>query len=132
VFFGVIELFSSKPYFRQFVVAKTFGLSTMIVVYIILRHTFSFAFNTFTNSIIALISIGTGFAVSYVLTNSKIDMRDLFIPGFFLLTLIFVMFFSFSVFPPQLPLFQDPQTGFYGIIPDYIDTGAVILNSLYS
>lgn len=128
VVFGGLELFTSKPYFRQFVVGKAWGLYGVISAYIILRYITISVFNVFVNSFVALVSLIIGYVVSYFVTNFKADLRDLFVPSFFMLVLIFVMFFSFSAFPPKLTLFQDPDTGMYGIIPDYIDTGAIILN----
>ena len=131
VVFGGLELFISKPYFRQFVVGKAWGLYGVIASYIILRYITTAVFNVYVNCVVALISFLVGYLISYFVTNFKADLRDLFIPSFFMLVLIFVMFFSFSAFPPKLPLFEDPDTGLYGIIPDYIDTGAIILNYLY-
>jgi hypothetical protein len=130
VLFGGLELFTSKPHFRQFVVAKAFGLYGVIFVYIILRHLTASFLNIYVNCGVALIALVVGFVISYLVTTNRADLRDLFMPSFFMLVLLFVMFFSFSVFPPKLVLFQDPDTGLYGIIPDYIDTGAIILNSI--
>ena len=40
------------------------------------------------------------------------------------------LYFSFTPFPPQLALFRDDETGMFGIIPIYMDKGAVILDAL--
>lgn len=130
VVFGGVELFTCKPRFKQFVTAKAWGLYGVISAYILIRYVTSSVFNVFTNCLAALAALILGFLISYLAANLRSDLRDLFIPSFFMLVLIFVMFFSFSAFPPRLSLFQDPDTGLYGIVPDYIDTGAVILNYL--
>lgn len=130
VLLGTFELFTSKPYFRQFVVAKSTGLYCVIAVYIIIRYLSLGAFSIYTNIGAAIVSLALGYTLSYFLTNLHTTLRDLFIPCCFMLLLIFVMFFSFTVFTPQLSIFVDPDTGMYGIIPQYIDTGAMVLDAL--
>lgn len=38
---------------------------------------------------------------------------------------------QFYSVPPHMILFEDIQTGMYGIIPEYIDSGAIALDTLY-
>ena len=45
-----------------------------------------------------------------------------------MLLLIFIMYFSFSAFPPRMDLFLDKESGMYGIIPEHIDIGAEALS----
>ncbi len=130
VAFGLIELVSSKPYFRQFTVSKAMGLCSTIILYIFLRYFLWGIYNTYVNLATALCALIGGYVVSAVVIGTGKRVRDLFTVSCFMLLLIFVMYFSFTIFPPHLALFQDPSTGLYGIIPDYIDTGAMVLNML--
>lgn len=48
-----------------------------------------------------------------------------------MMLLLIAVYCSFAVFPPHMILFEDIQTGMYGIIPEYIDSGAIALDTLY-
>jgi hypothetical protein len=129
---ALIEVLTSNVHFKQFVVSKVIGLYFMGAFIIILFYIYTF----FTGKIITAVDITIGalaviFAqlISYKLTTGDKDLKQYFIPSLFLLGLFLIGYFSFSVFPPHLELFRDSQTGFYGIVPDYIDKGAAVLNS---
>ena len=57
--------------------------------------------------------------------------EQLFLPCVFMMLLLIAVYCSFTVFPPHMILFEDIQTGMYGIIPEYIDSGAIALDTLY-
>ena len=132
IFYALFQLITAKPYFKQFIVAKFFGLYTVVLLYIALRSLFSSAFNNTTNMIIAVFSLCAGFWLSYKLTVCDYSLSYLFPTSCFMILLLFVLSFSFTPFPPQGLLFQDPVTGMYGIVPDYVDVGAIILDKLYT
>ena len=58
-------------------------------------------------------------------------IEQLFLPCVFMMLLLIAVYCSFTVFPPHMILFEDIQTGMYGIIPEYIDSGAIALDTLY-
>ena len=55
--------------------------------------------------------------ISYKLVLSNLELDKFFTISAFLLTILLAMYLTFSVNPPKLDLFKDPQTGLYGIIP---------------
>lgn len=130
VIFGLTELVTSKPYFRQFTVSKAVGLYSAIILYIILRYFLWGIYNTYVNLAITAAALIGGYIVSVIVMGFGERVRDLFTVSCFMLILVFVMYFSFTIFPPHLALFQDPDTSLYGIIPDYIDTGAMVMDIL--
>lgn len=128
---SVIELFWVKPPFKKFVVAKTVSLYFLSISII----AFFYTYNLFTKEPILwldLLSAGVFVVlsqyISFRLTTNNSQIADYFPVAVLLLMTFFVMFFSFTIFPPRIDLFRDPVTGMYGIIDDYIDQGAVFLS----
>ena len=131
VLWSVIELFWVKPPFKKFVVAKTVSLYFLSMSII----AFFYTYNLFTKEPILwldLLSAGVFVVlsqyISFRLTTNNSQIADYFPVAVLLLMTFFVMFFSFTIFPPRIDLFRDPVTGMYGIIDDYIDQGAVFLS----
>ncbi len=120
ILYGIIELMWAKPYFRQFVVSKALGLYASVVLYIIL----SLFIPAELGAPVTLAAIAAGFITSKFLTLSSVNLSCMFVPACLMLLLIFIMYFSFTAFPPKLGIFMDSESGMYGIIPDYIDIGA--------
>ena len=54
--------------------------------------------------------------ISYIITVKAKGAAELYYPALMLLMLYYLMFFSFTVFPPKVGLFRDPITGGYGIL----------------
>lgn len=48
-----------------------------------------------------------------------------------MMLLLIAVYCSFTVFPPHMVIFEDTAMGMYGIIPEYIDSGAIALDTLY-
>ena len=131
VLWSVIELLWVKPPFKKFVVAKTVSLYFLSIAIV----TFFYAYNLFTKEPILWLDLLSSAVfvilsqyLSYRLITNDNDIEDYFPVAVLLLMTYFVMFFSFTVFPPKIDLFKDPVTGMYGIIDDYIDHGAVFLS----
>ncbi len=125
--YGGYELFSSKPYFRRFVVAKAFGLYAAPAVFIAMCHILPYYENITVKYAVCAVSLAAGFLTSRRITLMERDLSDMFTVACFMLLLVFVMFVSFTAYPPHLELFRDPETSMYGIIPDYLDVGAFML-----
>lgn len=128
---AVIELLWVKPPFKKFVTAKTVSLYFLSLSIII----FFYAYNFFTKEPILWLDLLSSAVfvilsqyISYKLITNDNKIEDYFPVAVLLLMTYFVMFFSFTVFPPKIDLFKDPVTGMYGIIDDYIDKGAVFLS----
>lgn len=125
ILYGLLELMAVRPYFRQFVAAKALGLYSAAVVFIILSYILPEAFS----AVITLSALASGFLLSRLLTLWDKSLSFFFTAACLMLLLMFIMYFSFSAFPPRLDIFLDRESSMYGIIPDYIDIGAVFLSN---
>ncbi len=126
-----IELLAAKPPFKKFVVAKTISLYFLSLSIIV----FFYAYNLFTSKPILWLDLLSSFVftllsqtISYYLTTKENTITDYFPVAVMLIMLYFMMFFSFTVFPPKADLFKDPITDMYGIIGKNIDEGAIFLD----
>ncbi len=131
VAWALIELLWLKPPFKKFVTAKTFSLYFLSLSIIV----FFYTYNLFTEEPILILDLlSSAFFVilsqyfSYKLTTTQRKTEDYFYVALMLLMSYFVMFFSFTVYPPQIDLFKDSVTGMYGIIDKNVDLGAVFLS----
>lgn len=131
VFWSLVELLWVKPPFKKFVTAKTIALYFLSLAIIV----FFYTYNLFSKEPILWLDISSSFVfvvlsqyISYRLITNENDIKDYFTVALMMLMLFFLMFFSFTAFPPKIDLFRDPITGMYGIIEDYIDKGAVFLH----
>lgn len=131
VFYSLLGLAVLKINFRQFVVAKFIGVYLVLLINLSLLSLVDPNQNNILVFLIMVLSFVVGFIVSCNLTLSQIPLNNFFPTACFMLLLLFVIVVSFTAFPPQGKLFCDPHTGLYGIIPDYIDRGAAVLNELY-
>ncbi len=132
---GIIEIMCIHPPFKKFVASKVISLYYLGVAYILLCLVFSllnasssYLFE-FTSAIIA---VSTASFLSYHLVQSHFELEKLFTPSFFMFLLFTALYCSFTPFPPNLYIFMDRATGLYGIIPEHIDTGAIVLDTLHS
>lgn len=121
--YAIIQIFCVKPPFKQFVTAKVISLSASLTMFIVSDYCLEFDLP------VLAVSVFTGLVCSYLLTISSLNLRVVFAPMCFLLLLIFMMTFTFTAFAPKLGIFQDPYTGYYGIIPPSFDMGAVSLGT---
>lgn len=115
---SVIELFSVKPPFKQFVVAKVTGLYFLIAANIAAFYIYTL----FTGGPVFIIDLVLAAVwlilaqyCSHKLTVVPKDLSDRFAIAVFLLFLLVVMYFTFTAFPPHVSLFLDHNTGTYGV-----------------
>lgn len=115
---GVLQLLWLKTPFRPYVAAKCAGL------YLLMGGTAAFSYintaligsqNLWTGSLTAFTVVAAAQAVSLKLSTDWKRAAEYFAPALMLLMLYYVMFFSFTVFPPRLGLFRDPLTGGFGV-----------------
>lgn len=133
VLWSMIELLWLRPRFKRFVVTKVISLSFLGISII----AFFYTYNLFVSSPILFLDIASSIAfvalsqyLSYRLYIGDRELEMYFPVSVMLLLLYFVMFFSFTVFPPKIDLFRDPESSMYGIIEDYIDAGAFYLDKI--
>ena len=117
--YALLELLWIKVPFRQYVAAKCAGLYFLMGAIIALHYTVVFLAGS---HITAIDIIGSAVivilaqALSYRLTVGDAPLRDWFVPALFLLALYYLMFFSFTVYPPRTDLFRDPMSGGFGYL----------------
>ena len=129
---GVIELAFSIGYFRQFVVAKVFGLYLQCILIISFYYLYSSIIGCsilWLDILSVLVWICLAQLFSFKLTTGQRDVRVLFPFVLGLLFLFGAMYFCFTAVPPHIDLFKDPVTGMYGIIPKNIDVGAFFMGT---
>ena len=126
---GLLELLSVQPSMKRLTAAKTLSLYLLGGLLcgggLLLRPCEAAANTAFSLAAVTFCSL-----FSLWLYRSPLYLKNLFAPCVLLLFLFVSLYFSFTPFPPQLALFRDDETGMFGIIPIYMDKGAVILDAL--
>lgn len=127
---SMIELLTFRPSFRKFVVSKIITLYFLALSYIALCLIFSNSdyMLEFTFSIVCICFSSF---LSYKLLYSSLKLEALFNPAFFMLLLFIAFYCSLTPFPPKCSIFMDRATSLYGIIPENIDKGAIVLDTIY-
>lgn len=104
--------------FRRYVVAKCIGLYILMGLMI----GFFYTYTRFTGGNIVWVDIVSSALtvvliqfITYRLETADNRLADCFAPALLLLMLYYIMFFSFTVFPPRTALFRDPVSGGYGL-----------------
>lgn len=131
---SILELLSIRPPFYQFVVSKTISLYVLGVIYILYNlfcQVFLQSSDYLPAFIGAVVCVSACEYLSYRLVLSDYNLSGFFAPALFLLLLFISFYISFTPFPPHIFIFADKTTGLYGIIPDNIDIGAIILDTFY-
>ena len=119
--FAYIQSFFFKDY-KGFWWVKLIGTLVGVCAIPILFYTFSGAFGEspdWLNITFFFLAAGLGYFVEGLLFKKEFSIPLSFIPIGILLT-VAVMFAVFTFSPPRLPLFQDPLTGGYGLLPSII------------
>ena len=115
--YALLQLLWIKTEFRRYVAAKCAGLYTLMGGIIALHC----GYTAITGKAVAWIDLAGAAVIvalaqllSYKLVVSRLPLRDYFAPAVFLLMLYYLMFFSFTIYPPKLELFRDPVSGVFG------------------
>ena len=115
---ALLQLLWLRTPFRPYVVAKCAGLyllmgGTAAITYI--YTALSGSHGLWAESLMLFAIAAAAQAVSLKLSIYWKKAEEYFAPALMLLMLYYVMFFSFTVFPPRLGLFRDPLTGGFGV-----------------
>ena len=116
---SLLQLCWLKVPFRQYVVSKCVGLYTLLLLIIGVYYAYIAVLgqNIFWVDILSsLLSVILVQALTYRLETGENRLSDYFAPSLMLLMLYYLMFFSFTIFPPRAALFRDPVSGGFGII----------------
>lgn len=116
--YAVLQLLWLKVPFRRYVVGKCAGLYLLMGGMI----GFFYLYTGIVGEPIPWLDITSSAALvalaqwcSFLLTVRWRRGGEYFAPAVLMMMLYYLMFFSFTVFPPKLGLFRDPVTGGYGI-----------------
>ena len=118
VFFSIIEYFSLKSEVNNFILSK---LTAILIAEIKILVTF-YSYTAILGTEILLVDILSfiigvilGYLVSYKLLKFRKTPKWTTIFSFIVIILLGIIFVVFTYFPPEIPLFQDQETGLYGI-----------------
>lgn len=130
IFWSTATLLSIAPPFKKFVVSAVYalyiGLFTCVTLYYLLSLFTGFVW--WNKLVVVIFTVCLMQYLLFRFTSSDINAEQSFVLCVFLLVLLFVCIFSFSVFAPKLPMFYDYELGIYGVIPDCFDVGAIYLD----
>ena len=115
---ALIQLLYLRLPFRQYAVSKCIGLYALIGVMIGFYYAYTAVFGDnipIVDILSSLIFTAGAQWLSFVLETGENRLRDFFVPAMLTLVLYYLMFFSFTAFPPRTGLFRDPVSGGYGI-----------------
>ena len=130
--YALIQLLWLRVPFRRYVVAKTAGvylLSAMIIGGYYAMNSLFGEVHAGVHVLSSLFMVILAQGISCFLILWSRDTSEWYYPSLCLLMLYFLMFFSFTVFPPKIDLFRDPRNGIFGIIENSVDTGAYLLSA---
>jgi len=117
--FALVEFKYLKKSTNNFLFAKTIGIYLIPIVIIVIFYSYTAVLG---ESILAIdilsfiIAVIVGQLVSYRLLTGKTIPYNLDRFSLIALLLLGIAFVLFTFYPPQLPMFQDPITGEYGIV----------------
>jgi len=122
--YALLQLLWIKVPFRGYVAAKCCGLYITAggVICISYLMNASGAGVTLTSITATILPVAAAQLTSYRLTVYCPSIGDFFLPAVLMLMLYYLMFFSFTAFPPRTDLFRDPTTGGYGIAGRFVES----------
>lgn len=115
VAWSLLQLFWMKLNFRKYVAAKCIGLYVMMGLIIVSCRLCMAVTGGALSIFVPIFSVIAAQALSYRLETGENRLEDYFAPALMLLSVYYLMFFSFTAFPPKAELFRDPTGGFFGI-----------------
>lgn len=113
-----VEFCVEQVSIKRFIVAKTYGLYSFLILFILEFAFFSIYYDTipdvFRIVIEGLVCVFSHF-VSYKTLNKDSYIGDIFILSVFMDILFFSMYLSFTINPPHLNIFKDSTLNLFGI-----------------
>ena len=115
---SVLQLLWLRTPFRPYVAAKCAGLYLLMggmTAFSLINAALFGSHSLWADILSSFALTAAAQAMSLKLSKDWKKAEDFFAPALMLLMLYYVMFFSFTVFPPRLDLFRDPLTGGFGV-----------------
>jgi len=119
IFFSIIEYFPLKGEVNNFVLSKLVAIIIAEITILVTFYSYTAILGTeilLVDILSFIIGVILGYIVSYELLKLKATPNWSTIISFVAIILLGIIFVVFTYFPPEIPLFQDPETGLYGII----------------
>ena len=119
VFFSIIEYFSVKGKVNNFVLSKLITIIIAETTILVIFYSYTAIIGTeilIVDILSFIIAISLGYLASYKLLKFKKTPKWTTIISVLAMIFLGIIFVVFTYFPPEIPLFQDPETGLYGII----------------
>lgn len=116
--FALIEYRALGKDYENFWCPKLAGTATGLFLIPMLYYTYTGALGVtadWFNIVIFFVAAGAAYYLEYQLLKREIDFCKSPITAFIILCFIAFVFIVFTFVQPQVPLFQDPSTGNYGI-----------------
>lgn len=131
---SLVEAVGKRSGFHRFAVSRMISI-WLVGAFCILSYLLIYALGienaNLPRFICAVTACLCAFALSARLEYGERKIEQLFLPCVFMMLLLIAVYCSFTVFPPHIVIFEDTAMGMYGIIPEYIDSGAIALDTLY-
>lgn len=131
---SLVEAVGKRSGFHRFAVSRMISI-WLVGAFCILSYLLIYALGienaNLPRFICAIAVCFSAFALSTRLEYGERKIEQLFLPCVFMMLLLIAVYCSFTVFPPHMVIFEDTAMGMYGIIPEYIDSGAIALDTLY-
>ena len=102
----------------NFIIAKTVGVYVMPITIVVLFYTYTTITGTeilIVDILIFVVAVALGQLTSYKLLTMKRFPNSLHWMALVILVALAVIYGIFTFYPPQVPFFQDPVSGTYGI-----------------
>lgn len=122
--YGLFELLWIRVGFRRYVAAKCAGLYGLMGGIIAFHYIAVWLFPAAAQKaepIAAIILTSLAQLLASKLVLSDLTPEDYFAPAVFLLMLYYLMFFSFTIYPPKAELFRDPTSGGFGYLENAVE-----------
>lgn len=107
-----------RPDFRRLLVARTAGVISIMVLTICFFFIYSGVWGShvlWIDIVSCVLWLAAGELISMRVLNTSLNVRDLFPIAAAMLCLVVVMLLCFTVSPPRIGLFRDPNTLLYGL-----------------
>ena len=114
---SLLQLIWLRVSFRRYVAAKCLGLYLLMGLIIGAYYIFKAILGgnvIWVDIVSSFLSVILVQVLTYCWETGENHLQDYFAPAL-LLTLYYLMFFSFTIFPPKAELFRDPVSGGFGV-----------------
>ena len=115
---AMLQLLYLRLPFKKYAVSKCIGLYALMGSMIGFYYIYTAIVETnipLVDIISSLVFVIASQALSFVLETGENSLGELFVPAVLMVFVYYLMFLSFTAFPPRLELFRDPTDGSYGI-----------------